>query len=366
MIKNILPYFITLVLLIGCFPMQKCYANESAFVVSQTCDSLDDEQTRYIINEITDNILTLYGEKYKFGIFDVYFDEVSSTSDLLTIDIDIYVEMTLIEDPRESDYIKELNQAVSQIKDIQKKNTAQQVVDNEINELMENYNNTQLTAFLYRVSCVPGDERNIELFHRVDITDDEVLVEAIDNVQSLSDNSDTNKILSKLIAKQTEATNARSISTVTYDRNAAVYYAITHAVEEPEFSKENGKGSDCANFVSYCLNFGGIPIDEEGKWYPRPDGEIWAGDNWMRTGYYDNGGVVPYMVDQGYFSETNSHDDVTVGSIVYWNNKSHVALTTYRDQNGTIKYTQHSNVKMEVVYTILKTNLDVTFFVPTN
>lgn len=149
MIKNILPYFITLVLLIGCFPMQKCYANESAFVVSQTCDSLDDEQTRYIINEITDNILTLYGEKYKFGIFDVYFDEVSSTSDLLTIDIDIYVEMTLIEDPRESDYIKELNQAVSQIKDIQKKNTAQQVVDNEINELMENYNNTQLTAFLY-------------------------------------------------------------------------------------------------------------------------------------------------------------------------------------------------------------------------
>ena len=46
-------------------------------------------------------------------------------------------------------------------------------------------------------------------------------------------------------------------------------------------------GSDCANFVLKCLHAGGIPIDKDGKWYPSSQSGAYAGDNWMRTGYYN-------------------------------------------------------------------------------
>lgn len=51
---------------------------------------------------------------------------------------------------------------------------------------------------------------------------------------------------------------------VSYDADAAVKYAIDNATATPEFSSDNGLGSDCANFVSKCINAGGIPIDNAG------------------------------------------------------------------------------------------------------
>jgi hypothetical protein len=45
-----------------------------------------------------------------------------------------------------------------------------------------------------------------------------------------------------------------------------VKYAIDNVTATPEFSSGNGLGSDCANFVSKCINAGGIPIDNAGKW----------------------------------------------------------------------------------------------------
>ncbi len=49
-------------------------------------------------------------------------------------------------------------------------------------------------------------------------------------------------------------------------QDTAVKYAIDNVTATPEFSSDNGLGSDCANFVSKCINAGSIPIDNAGKW----------------------------------------------------------------------------------------------------
>ncbi len=142
----------------------------------------------------------------------------------------------------------------------------------------------------------------------------------------------------------------------TYDRTAAVAYAVAHATEVPEFSAENNNGSDCANFVSKCLHAGGIPIDVAGEWYPKAANAAYAGVNWMRTGYYGNGGIIPYMTGKDYFSYVSTATP-QIGRILYWNNSSHVALITYADQYGTVKYTQHSDATQTVVYYLYTPNI---------
>ena len=109
--------------------------------------------------------------------------------------------------------------------------------------------------------------------------------------------------------------------------------------DEPEFSSANGMGSDCANFVSKCIN---------------------AGDNWMRTGYYDNGGVKTYMTNKGYFQKTTKAK-AKKGGFMFWNNTSHVALVVSND-GTTVKYSQHSSVKQSQVTKTYTSALDVSFY----
>lgn len=130
-----------------------------------------------------------------------------------------------------------------------------------------------------------------------------------------------------------------------YDRTAAVDYALEHALDEPEFYLD--KNSDCANFVSKCINAGGIPEDVSGKWYRATTyGDVYtAGINWIRTGR-NEGGVIPYFTEKGYiYSVTDAV--VQKGTLMYWTTKSHVAIVTYAD-GSTIRYAQHSNKKESV------------------
>lgn len=150
-----------------------------------------------------------------------------------------------------------------------------------------------------------------------------------------------------------------------YNKSKAVRYALKHSLDEPQYSEDNGMGSDCANFVSKCINAGGIKTDSE--WYPA-DGNNWGSDNWIRTGFYNNGGVVPYMTKKRYFKKTSSKGKVVKGNILYWTERSHVALVT--DKKGKyIYYSQHSNKKLpandckNVLYR--KSNGNVDFYIPT-
>lgn len=84
--------------------------------------------------------------------------------------------------------------------------------------------------------------------------------------------------------------------------------------------------------------------DVSGGWYPA---STWgnfntAGVNWIRTGYNNNGGVIPYFWNKGYIRSV-SQANVSKGCIMYWNTTSHVAsIVTYCD-GSTIKYSHHSS-----------------------
>lgn len=186
-------------------------------------------------------------------------------------------------------------------------------------------------------------------FYRTDIVEGEALLAEMPSQAQppipLSEEEGCELIRSSLL-------QVYSVSEVTYDRGAAAAYALEHATDEPYFSKANGQ-SDCANFVSQCLHAGGIPIDEENRWYPSSGGAL-AGDNWMKTGFYIQAdgirwGVVPYVThpDRDYFSYVSTARPV-LGSIFYWN-----------------KYSEHSNVRRENAQYLYDPNVqNVTLYIP--
>lgn len=158
-----------------------------------------------------------------------------------------------------------------------------------------------------------------------------------------------------------------------YDAQAAVEYAKEHATDNPEFNKYNaidgipGRGSDCANFVSKCINAGGIPEDKSNKWYRRKDGYRWAGSNWMRTGNNGKTGVVIYLANKKNYFSLKEKSEVIPGSIILWSKdgRDHVALVI--EVNGNeIKYAHHSNKQYSESQAIKKLSSTdkVTFYVP--
>lgn len=133
-----------------------------------------------------------------------------------------------------------------------------------------------------------------------------------------------------------------------YDRKEACTYALEHYKDEPEYE------NNCANFVSTCINKGGI--SEKGSFYP---GAI----NWITTGFKNDGsGLVPYLTRHGFFYQEKFRGKVEPGSIVYWTDASHVALITYQD-TVTMKYTAHTKPRRNE---ILPLGSKTIYFTPTS
>lgn len=124
---------------------------------------------------------------------------------------------------------------------------------------------------------------------------------------------------------------------VTYDITLATEYAKAHAMDIPEYSAANGLGSDCANFVSFCIMAGGIEADTEGEWYPSSRSGGYGSGNWIRTGYTPSiGGVTIYMNAQNLFFKQANPILVPAGSVMFYTNASHVAMITHTDGELTI------------------------------
>jgi hypothetical protein len=153
---------------------------------------------------------------------------------------------------------------------------------------------------------------------------------------------------------------ARPAYSFSCDRLAARDWANANACFRPEYPSKQADGTDCANFVSKALNAGEIPADKAGKWHPAPTWGGFAGDCWLRTGYYNNGGVVPYMRKIGYFRKEPLVAKVFAGCVMYWNKSSHVALVTYGG-GSMIKFAQHGATQSkDTVYR----NQNVSFCLP--
>lgn len=151
-----------------------------------------------------------------------------------------------------------------------------------------------------------------------------------------------------------------------YDRVAARNYARKYTDScgschcsscDPNNSVYNSDYSsyhknDCANFVSQCINSGGISTD--GTWKP-------GANAWVNTGKSSSiYGLTNYMVDEGYFFESTDKYSAFAGSIIMWTRYSHVGLV---DQNDTVTMTfcAHTNDRKSCSF---KNISDVKFFIP--
>lgn len=334
-----------------------------------------------IFEEIRDIVLYKYGDLYSFDNFSYEIENERIDGDDILVDIDIFTEMTLTKHPLEGQLIKSMNDKIALIANKAEKEYLQNEVDKIVKEVEElYYDKKDDTLIKYTVRIENANNKNVikfdgvkySLYYRTDVTYDKVILEPVKKIIKInSDKEKINENAENAISSFLSSFNKITASSFTYDRLAARDYAIDHATDEPEFSKANKQGSDCANFVSKALNAGGIPTDKKGKWYPSTDGTTaTCGTNWMRTGYYAGmGGVVPYMVDKEYFYEQSDESKVYAGSIMYWNDESHVALVTYGD-TVKIKYSQHSNVKLseKKAVNVLYESDDVsaTFYMPSS
>lgn len=322
--------------------------------------SIQEAQVNAICDAVVENIEENYEDVYAFDNYNITVHNQTEEGEKVYVDIDVLVDMTLIRNPQDSPYVKGMKTAVDEIADATEKDIAQQEYDAYLEKVMPFYNLPVLTGFLYRVyiptMTAMDSEGTLEfdMYHRMDITDEEVILSEVladESYTEIGNAEEGNNYINETII------STMSVSAVSYNASDAVDYAIAHATDEPEYSKANGNGSDCANFVSKCINAGGIPQDRTGNWYQ-------GSTNWIRTGYNNNGGVVPYLTGKGYFASVSSSSSATEGSIMYYNNKSHVALVTLID-GSTIKYSHHSNVAKTSVYYVYNSSTDnVTFYVP--
>ncbi|MEG1964940.1 MAG: amidase domain-containing protein [Oscillospiraceae bacterium] len=340
---------------------------------------ISDNSAEIIFEEIKDNIIFKYSDIYSFDNFSYEFINERQEDNNILIDINIFTDMTLAQHPSDSEFIKAINNELILINDENEKKLIQKEIQYFIDEIETlYYKKKDECIFKYTVKfsntklkiAESNEDIDYQLYYRTDITSDNIMIEPVISIKKVNDNKDQIKSDAAKTISDIRAVflKNRAVSDFVYDRLVARDYALNHATDTPEFSSANGQGSDCANFVSKSLNEGGIPVDEDGDWYPSTNGTTaTCGTNWMRTGYYNNGGVVPYMTDKGYFYEQTSESKVYAGSIMSWDAESHVALVTYGD-TVTIKYTQHSNVKLteKQAKNVVYETEQATFYMPSS
>ena len=326
--------------------------------IMNSCTSVGSFQAEMLYDMISRSIVDQYEGIYDFDDLQITINNQRIENEFTVVDVDVTADMTLIKNPKDSQYVKGMEEAVENLTDQDEILLAQNRYETYLAQAMSCYNETVPIGFEYRVN-IPRNtasrsvtEDEIEIYHRIDTEDGAILTKMeMDDKYTEQGNYLAGK---EDIARYVENTkeNEYAARAVSYSRANAVAYAVAHATDAPEYT---GKNSDCANFVSKCIRAGGIP--EGGNW-------VEGGDDWIRTGYNNNGGVVPYMRDHGYYAAVSYAWQSTLASIMYWNTKSHVAFVT-RIDGYNILYSHHSNEPKGSTYYLYNSATDnVTFCVP--
>ncbi len=338
---------------------QPIHAFENEKVVN-SCTSVGSFQAKMLYDMISKSIVNKYEGIYDFDNLQITISNQRTEKGSVVVDVDATADMTLIKSPKDSQYVKGMEEAIEDLTDQAEILLAQNRYEAYLDQVMPCYNETVQIGFEYQVN-IPNNtatrsvtEDEIELYHRIDTEDGAILTKVeMDDKYTEDENYLAGK---EDIARYVENTkeNEYAARAVSFSRANAVAYAVAHAMDYPEYNKDNG-GSDCANFVSYCIDAGGIP--RGGNWKP-------GGVDWIRTGCNNENGVVLYMRNHGYYAAVSYAWQSTLASIMFWNTKSHVAFVT-RIDGYNILYSHHSNEPKGSTYYLYNSATDnVTFYVP--
>lgn len=315
--------------------------------------------TEYFETEIQKYLANYYENVYSFKEYCFTYENFICNDGAIQFDAIVDVQMTLSRNPEESPFVKGMQTVAESCLDKTDVDMVEKIIEDYLANTMDYYQVPYDTTFLYRARI--GDDLELDIYECICNGDDTYTYERLkeddrfEEIFTFEDGKDY------AYSELNSSIMTRAAVTISgYNANSAVLYAINHAKDEPEFNSSNN-GSDCANFVSKCIAAGGVEIDKAGGWY---QATTWgnastAGVNWIRTGYNNNGGVIPYFKNKGFIRSIDS-SDVSKGCLMYWNTSSHVAIVTYCD-GSTIKYSHHSNKKKDSVYYTYNSE-NVTFY----
>lgn len=108
-----------------------------------------------------------------------------------------------------------------------------------------------------------------------------------------------------------------------YDRISAVEYARRWALDRnPNFKDYEELGGNCTNFISQCINAGGIPMDHQGnnimkQWY-------WYSDKSRTPSWTGSQPFFEYLINNnnddtdnfGVYASESAYDELELGDLV--------------------------------------------------
>lgn len=280
-----------------------------------------------IVKNIEGDVKEFLIENYK-GYYDIDNFKIISTEETARgVEFTTEFNMTLKKSPKDLPFVKSFREAAN----TEEAKSYAKYLENYVKNF---YNKKSKTTLVF---LMPNGGRTL----------DDLRFPLHDGTIDLSSIKIDEDRLSKL--GTAAATNfIKEVGEGDYNGNLACDYALKHYKDEPEYE------NNCANFVSTCINEGGI--DETGSFHP---GAI----NWITTGFKNDGsGLVPYLTRHGYFYQEKFRGKVEPGSIVYWTDASHVGLITYQD-TVTMKYTAHTKARKNEILPLGSKTL---YYVPTS
>jgi len=260
-----------------------------------------------VFKVIKKQLVDRYGELYKLNNFD-YDYTVREEDAVRYVDMNIYADMTLMRHPSDGPFVQGMKEALLAEEDKTKKKAIEKEIEFFLESTEEYYKKPNRSTFTYTIAFKSNSEINAtntdngyKIFARTD-AEHEIILVPVENLSEVENpvlvKENGRKAAQDVANREPELT---TLTAFTYNRIAARDWARANAYATPEYPSLIVNGTDCANFVSKSLRAGGIPEDSAGNWYGSSTWGGWSGTNWLRTGYYNNGGVVPYMTGKGYF-----------------------------------------------------------------
>lgn len=327
-----------------------------------------------IVDEVCERVVESYAEYYNIPQISGEVREKETVIGGSTYIIDVsFTKVLLADDASDLPYIQGMRDTVIAIKDLTLQAEAQKALDArtyEINTLyigVEQIENSTFKVFV----PITSTRMNVDDYTITFVCDFGEMPMSVFEPQSKEELYQNGVIAAENVAinnvtRVATATKTNPSDATDYDRLKAKEYVETyscgscttspHACRNEDYTFYNG--SDCANFVSQAIYYAGISTED--NWEPYTI-------TWINTGFKaEHYGLVEYMVDQGFFFEETDKFKAFAGSIMYWNQYSHVGMVNAND-TVTMTFCSHTSDKNSCSFrywTGADKDTDVKFFIP--
>lgn len=331
-----------------------------------------------IIDEVCSQVVETYEEYYTIPEISGVIREVEPVAGGSNYIVDVsFTKILLADDASELPYIQGMTDAVAEIEDFALKAEAQNDLETRIDELNSLYigeEQEENTRFKVFVPVVNTRASNADSDYTITFVteNDELPMEAFEIqsenelYQQGAEAVSLNNVANIANTRSVAANKTNPSSATSYDRIRARDYVRTYSCGSCGMSYHSCansnysfySGNDCANFVSQAINYAGI--SREDNW--KPYTATWINTGWRSDIY----GLVEYMVDQGFFFESSNKYKAFAGSIIFWNQYSHVGMVDAND-TVTMTYCSHTNDRRSSSFrnwTGSSDDTDVKFFIP--